>query len=301
VVATGHSALRELRRSCGGRCSAASLAPLLRLIRPGDPCSGPAPAASGLSRAHSIGTCRVLGTTTREQRPLYSRSPEPRATSPGCQTKVIAIVEGEPFINVQIAHIRGAKRDGPRYEQSMTDDERRSWPNLLLLCKPHHELVDQRHPDRYSVEVLESWKTTREGESGVPPGALSTMTEGELAQLVEEAVRRAGPIREVRVELDLGIRVLGGMLRVPHATFTAWYMNNRDLGAPVLIVTVRNAGALDAFVNGISLISNPSGPSTLSMNDYPQFNPALPFKVTSGESREGMINLRQPIHPCACV
>jgi hypothetical protein len=213
---------------------------------------------------------------------------------PGCQTKVIAIIEGEPFINVQIAHIRSAKRDGPRYDESMSDDERRSWPNLVLLCKPHHELVDQRHSDRYPVQMLESWKITREDESGLRPGALSTMTEDDLAELVEEAVRRAGPIRKVEVELCLGIRAPDGMLSIPHAIFADWYKNNRDLGPPILIVTVRNAGALDAFVSAITLVSNPSGPSILSTNDYPQFNPALPFKVSAGESRGWMINLRQP-------
>jgi len=54
---------------------------------------------------------------------------------PDCKTPVIVFVEDEPVSNVEIAHIKGAYPGSPRYDPAMTDDERRSFPNLILLCK----------------------------------------------------------------------------------------------------------------------------------------------------------------------
>ena len=48
----------------------------------------------------------------------------------------------------------------------MTDDERRAFANLILLCKPCHTLVDKARPADYSVERLEAWKRQREGGAG---------------------------------------------------------------------------------------------------------------------------------------
>ena len=59
----------------------------------------------------------------------------------------MCFIDDEPYINYQIAHIRDAM-PGNRYDPAMTNDERRAFQNLILLCKPHHELVDSRHPDR---------------------------------------------------------------------------------------------------------------------------------------------------------
>ncbi len=36
----------------------------------------------------------------------------------------------------------------------MTNEERRSFPNLILLCVPHHDLIDHKEPDEYTVEIL---------------------------------------------------------------------------------------------------------------------------------------------------
>ncbi|MBB5155908.1 hypothetical protein [Saccharopolyspora phatthalungensis] len=64
----------------------------------------------------------------------------------------------------------------------MTDDERRSFDNLILLCKEHHELVDTKHPDKYSVETLKSWKQDREAPLRAQTGAVSS---GEFVQAVQ--------------------------------------------------------------------------------------------------------------------
>ena len=86
---------------------------------------------------------------------------------PDCQRPVIVFIDDEPYVDVHIAHISDAK-PGNRYDVSMTDDERRSFGNLILLCKPHHDLVDRAHPNRYRVEDLAAWKANRERDITVP-------------------------------------------------------------------------------------------------------------------------------------
>lgn len=106
---------------------------------------------------------------------------------PGCTTRTIEFINGEPFINCQIAHVRDAK-PGNRYVADMTDDERRSFANLVLLCKPHHTLVDKTHPERYSIEDLEQWKADREGAAMGSLQGLNGLTEEGLEEMIRRAV-----------------------------------------------------------------------------------------------------------------
>jgi hypothetical protein len=110
-----------------------------------------------------------------------------RCYFPGCQVSVLRFLDDEPYIDYQIAHIRDA-RPGNRYVEDMTDDDRRSFANLILLCKPHHELVDTRHPDRYSIEDLEGWKRSREGAAIDELALVGPVSEDTLAGLLTQSV-----------------------------------------------------------------------------------------------------------------
>ena len=65
---------------------------------------------------------------------------------PDCTIPVIVFVGDEPVCNVQIAHVCGANANSPRYDPSMTDDERRAFANLILLCN----LCRRRHNWHYA-------------------------------------------------------------------------------------------------------------------------------------------------------
>ena len=58
--------------------------------------------------------------------------------NPDCHHK---LSNGENHFS-EIAHICAAKPNGPRYVPNMTDDERRSIDNLILLCDSCNKLVD---------------------------------------------------------------------------------------------------------------------------------------------------------------
>lgn len=124
---------------------------------------------------------------------------------PGCATRTIEFLDGDPFINVHIAHIRDAK-PGNRYVADMTDDERRSFANLVLLCKPHHTLVDKMHPERYSIAELEKWKIEREGVAMGSLRGLNDLTEERLEEMIRAAVSSSASARSVELHWSADVQ-----------------------------------------------------------------------------------------------
>jgi hypothetical protein len=80
---------------------------------------------------------------------------------PECDEPLLRWISGVgmPVLNSRIAHIRAASSLGPRYDEAMTDEDRRTFDNLILLCLPHAEEVDLKAlADRYPAETLHEWK-----------------------------------------------------------------------------------------------------------------------------------------------
>jgi len=111
--------------------------------------------------------------------------------NPSCAQPVTVVINGEPVTNLQIAHIRAANRNGPRYVPNMSDDDRRSWKNLILLCTPHHNLIDKLHPDDYSIEDLERWKSDREKGGLARLKGLRDLTEDRLQEMLTHSMKEA--------------------------------------------------------------------------------------------------------------
>lgn len=106
--------------------------------------------------------------------------------APGCTEPIVKVVDGVPSTNSHIAHIHDAK-PGNRYDPTMTDDQRRSFPNLLLLCQHHHHLVDVAKPEDYPAETLQEWKTFRESDHD-DIHALDQLSEQEVSDALVASV-----------------------------------------------------------------------------------------------------------------
>jgi hypothetical protein len=61
----------------------------------------------------------------------------------------------------KIAHIEAESEDGPRYNVNQSAEERRAYENLILLCGPHHDVIDDM-PEAFTVEVLREMKRRHE-------------------------------------------------------------------------------------------------------------------------------------------
>lgn len=118
----------------------------------------------------------------------------------------------EKSVNIGVAaHITAAARGGPRYDASLSSEERKSAENGIWLCQTCAKLIDN-DPELCPVEVLREWKrgaearasalvsstTTSSGSPGASPS--TSLLAGEVDRL---AVQVSG-----MVEQDLGRMVL---------------------------------------------------------------------------------------------
>jgi hypothetical protein len=82
---------------------------------------------------------------------------------PNCTNKLIT--DNRQDVLAKMAHIEAASLNGPRFNSNMTDDERRDFDNLILLCDEHHIEIDS-HPDEFPTQLLKEWKMLHEGADG---------------------------------------------------------------------------------------------------------------------------------------
>ncbi len=107
---------------------------------------------------------------------------------PECSVPIVTLVNRRYRMNLQIAHIRPASVNGPRAAAAGSIDDRDDFANLILLCKPHHEEVDE-FPDDYTVDILEDWKRARErGRQTALSNVAEFTTEDGLRQAIVDAI-----------------------------------------------------------------------------------------------------------------
>ncbi len=99
---------------------------------------------------------------------------------PGCRTPVLVFLGDGLEVNVEIAHIRGADPEGPRYVAGQPAAERESFDNLLLLCVPHRKTID-RDEKAHPIELIETWRTRLDDRD------LPALTEQRLDKLLTTA------------------------------------------------------------------------------------------------------------------
>lgn len=115
---------------------------------------------------------------------------------PPCSVPAMVPIKGHPVFNLEIAHIRAARPNGPRYVPSMTNDQRRAFANLIFLCTPHHLFVDKMRPQDYPIGLLEKWKHDRETGKLAQLSQQSNITEDHFQEIVADALEQK--IKEVR-------------------------------------------------------------------------------------------------------
>lgn len=83
-----------------------------------------------------------------------------RCAFPSCE-EVLSKPEW-PKVLAKVCHICGLNPGSARYDALMSDPERNDFPNLLLLCPNHHDLIDELEPQRFSVDDLCDMKAAHE-------------------------------------------------------------------------------------------------------------------------------------------
>ena len=102
-----------------------------------------------------------------DRRLLWGRSGA-QCAFPGCGQALIESYQSGatgamvPRVIGEEAHIVAEADKGPRADPGMPKPERNSYPNMILLCMPHHKFVDSENGAHFTVEQLHKMKADHE-------------------------------------------------------------------------------------------------------------------------------------------
>jgi hypothetical protein len=141
---------------------------------------------------------------------------------PNCEKPLVGPDSSEDSgaVIAELAHIVADSRQGPRGGASLSDEQRNSHENIIVLCRNHHGTVDSQ-PNTYSIEVLRQMKKDHldrvraRMHPETPPVAeraliteqmqSSVLTVTHLPQAVYEADCAFGPGEEEEVRTRLSV------------------------------------------------------------------------------------------------
>lgn len=85
---------------------------------------------------------------------------------PGCANEIIVgeTEHSDEEVVGHICHIYAAADNGPRGKPDLTEEEKNSFANLILLCGHHHPIVDKQW-QTYPADVLIGWKKEHEAQA----------------------------------------------------------------------------------------------------------------------------------------
>ena len=89
------------------------------------------------------------------------------------------------------AHITAAASGGPRYDSSLTSEQRKSVENGIWLCSDHATEIDN-DPQKYPVEVLNEWKRIAEKKADEEKGTKLPEAHDAINTLVAAATGQPG-------------------------------------------------------------------------------------------------------------
>lgn len=113
----------------------------------------------------------------RVLRALFARSGN-QCAFPACHAPLVNAKN--QFVG-QVCHIEAASPGGARYNTRQTDEQRRDYQNLILLCYAHH--IETNEETEYPVGVLKDFKHKHESKCGV---SSYDVDENVLREIAEE-------------------------------------------------------------------------------------------------------------------
>jgi len=131
-----------------------------------------------------------------------------RCSNPRCQQPTSGPSEASRAVtNVGVAaHITAASPDGPRYDSSLTPEERASLENGVWLCQKCGKAVDD-DPVTYTCELLRDWKSQAEArarqaiEGGPQPGGPVVRQPPTLRVLAHRAFFDQNPLEHFFIKI----------------------------------------------------------------------------------------------------
>lgn len=112
--------------------------------------------------------------------------------NPECDEPLLTTRGGVSIVNHDIAHIRDEQEPtdpsgdlGWRYyPDDLSQEERNTFANFIMLCRPCHKLIDKLKPRDFSVDLLHQWKS--DAEAGQVVEESTSMSPDQLLEKLEE-------------------------------------------------------------------------------------------------------------------
>lgn len=126
-------------------------------------------------------------------RKLYVNSGN-QCAFPGCTNK---IVDEDGVFIAQVCHIEAANEGGERFNPNMTNEERRDYSNLLLLCYEHHQVTNNE--EKYTVSDLMEMKDKHENKFKSIIEDMSTSFVGDITK--SQSITYPKTLNSMNIEL----------------------------------------------------------------------------------------------------
>jgi len=198
-----------------------------------------------------------------------------------CLQPLVLRERGLATVNVQIAHIRSAKRNGPRFEVAYPVEQINQPENLLLLCGIHHHPVDQNHSAYKTAELLE-WKAeqVRQGSIGPAPSDAQLATLVTRLDEIAEHLLRLTSVQLDAVLCEAQEVASGELLRVPAGTLGRITIDGMIGTASFAGVQIVNVGQVGSTVDAIGFHFDVGGSVPVTyMFGQPTVGPLLPCRL----------------------
>jgi hypothetical protein len=102
----------------------------------------------------------MVSISQKTGRMLLARSGN-QCAFPNCVAPITDLATGN--VTGEMAHIKADSPGGPRYDPDQSEEERQGFDNLMILCPPHHKIIDL-DVQVYTVEVLRRMKADHESK-----------------------------------------------------------------------------------------------------------------------------------------
>jgi nucleoside phosphorylase len=178
---------------------------------------------------------------------------------PECRTILYDVLND--IFSGEMCHIAAVSPQGPRFDPHMTDEERNSPENLIILCPTHHNVIDQK-PEKYSSQVLKAMKRTHESRVASTDAKSPVINDRKVTDLRRQVDLESvdfGIICSLTVELEALREVFSELVPVEPTSSSSVYFRAKmkvgDLGSYRIVVSFAgNYGNLNSTRAAADLI-----------------------------------------------
>ncbi len=102
--------------------------------------------------------------------------------------------EGYPHL-AEMAHIFAATDGGPRTDEALSQEERGTYDNIILLCANCHTMADKT-PEHHTAELMKAWKAEHNAKREKAFGIHSLSTREELRSRLQPLLGENAMVHE---------------------------------------------------------------------------------------------------------